>query len=175
MTDDTTRMPERPAPLPELVQAAHAGRRRRTRRNVALAAGALVLVGAAGVAGQQVLPGGTERSTDRIADTAPDASCDKQDPQPPSEPVPSGSDYPRNASGQTYGSARDTSRQPDLVAAVGDCGRTGYIERDALSEQPRGSRVRALSACAPRRSTSPTGSPASTPSRSPPAPRSPTE
>lgn len=144
MTDDTTRLlerlaetfPERPAPLPELVRAARAGRRRRTRRNVALAAGALVLAGVAGVSGQLVLPGGNERSTDRIADTAPDAPCDKQDPQPPSEPVPSGPDYPTNASGQTYGSARDNSRQPDLVAAVGDCGRTGYIERDAFEEQP---------------------------------------
>lgn len=144
MTDDTTRMlerladtfPERPAPLPELVRAARAGRRRRTRRNVALAAGALVLAGAAGVAGQQVLPGGTERSTDRTADTAPGAPCDKQDPQPPSEPVPSGPDYPTNAAGQTYGSARDNSPQPDLVAAIGDCGRTGYIERDAFGEQP---------------------------------------
>lgn len=144
MTDDTTRMlerlaetfPERPAPLPELVRAAHAGRRRRTQRNLALAAGALVLAGAAGVVVQQVLPGGTERSTDRIADTGPDAPCDKQDPQPPSEPVPSGPDYPTNAAGQTYGSARDNSQQPDLVAAVGDCGRTGYIERDAFAEQP---------------------------------------
>lgn len=144
MTDDTTRLleklaetfPERPAPLPDLVRAAHAGRRRRTRRNVALAAGALVLAVVAGVSGQLLLPGGNERSTDRIADTAPDAPCDKQDPQPPSEPVPSGPDYPTNASGQTYGSARDNSRQPDLVAAIGDCGRTGYIERDALGEQP---------------------------------------
>lgn len=143
MTDDTTRMlerlaetfPERPAPLPDLVRAARAGRRRRTRRNVALVAGALVLAGAGGIAAQQALPG-DERSTDRIADTAPDAPCDKQDPQPPSEPVPSGPDYPTNASGQTYGSARDNSRQPDLVAAIGDCGRTGYIERDAFGEQP---------------------------------------
>lgn len=144
MTDDTTRMlerlaetfPERPAPLPELVRAAHEGRRRRTHRNVALAAGVLVLAGTAGVAGQQVLVGGTERSTDRIADTAPDAPCDKQDPQPPSEPVPSGPDYPTNASDQTYGSARDNARQPDLIAAIGDCGRTGYIERDAFGEPP---------------------------------------
>lgn len=144
MTDDTTRMlerlaetfPERPAPLPDLVRAARAGRRRRTRRDVALAAVALVLAGVAGVSGQLLLPGGNERSTDRIADTAPAAPCDKQDPQPPSEPVPSGPDYPTNASGQTYGSARDNARQPDLVAAIGDCGRTGYIERDALGEQP---------------------------------------
>ncbi len=145
MNDDTTRMlerlaetfPERPAPLPELVRAAHAGRQRRTRRNVALAAGRLVLAVAAGVAAAAgACRDGAERSTDRIADTAPAAPCDKQDPQPPSEPVPSGPDYPTNAAGQTYGSARDNSRQPDLVAAIGDCGRTGYIERAALGEQP---------------------------------------
>lgn len=148
MTDDTTTrllerlaetVPDQPAPLATLLGAARAGRRRRARRNAALVVGALVLAVGAGAGFQQALPDdGTQRS-DRVADTGPDPSvlpCDKNNPVPPSEPIPRGPDYPTNATGQTYGRAMDNAPQPDLVSAIGDCGRTGYIERDRFEEPP---------------------------------------
>lgn len=125
--------PDRPAPLPDLVAAAHAGRRRRTRRTVALAAGTCVLAVGAGATLQQVLPDGGARRSDRVADSR--EVCDKNNPVPPKEPVPRGPDYPTNAAGQTYG-AGSGGQGPDLVAAVGDCGRTGYIDPTDLDPPP---------------------------------------
>lgn len=65
-------------------------------------------------------------------------ACDRQHPQPPSAPLPSGPDYPTNAAGQTYGAARDNQPQPDLIAAIGDCGRTGYVRSDAFPDRAPG-------------------------------------
>lgn len=128
-------VPDGPAPLASLVSVAHAGRRRRRRRDAALAGAVLAVVLVCGAAMGRVLPGDdARRSTDRIADSAP--PCDRSNPVPPSEPIPRGPDYPTNAAGQTYGSAVDSSPRPDLLAAVGDCGRTGYIVRDRLEEPP---------------------------------------
>lgn len=130
--------PDQTAPLPSIIGAAHVERRRRRRRN-GLLVGAVVAMGLSGglAADQMGLGSGSERSTDQIADT-PRPSCDKNNPVPPSDPIPSGPDYPTNAAGQTYGAAIDNSPLPDLVAAIGDCGRTGYVARDRFSEPPPG-------------------------------------
>ena len=141
MSDDTTRLlerlaetfPDRPAPLPDLVAAAHAGRRRRTRRNVALAAGTCVLAVAAGLGLQQVLPDDGTR-TGRVADSR--EACDRDAPRTaPSWTPPQGPDYPTNDAGETYGGGSD-GKQPDLVAAIGDCGRTGYVRGTELDPPP---------------------------------------
>jgi hypothetical protein len=140
--NDTTRLlerlaatfPDRPAPLSELVAAAHVARRRRARRNVALAAGACVLAVTAGITVQQVLPDDGARRSDQVADIVP--ACDRGNPGPQEEPVPRGPDYPTNAAGETYGSAIDNSPQPDLLAAIGDCGSTGYVRRTDLEDPP---------------------------------------
>lgn len=145
MTDETTRLlerlaetfPDQPAPLPAIVAAAHAGRRRRAHRTVALVAGACVLAVGAGTALAQVVPDDDRaHSVDRIADPVPEQACDKDNPVPPRDPVPAGPNYLTNAAGETYGSVTDGSPQPDLLAAVGDCGRTGYIRRGDLDEPP---------------------------------------
>lgn len=125
--------PDQPAPLPSIVGAAHAERRRRRRRDALLVVAVLALGFSGGLAFEQLRPGGgAERSVDRIAGTA--RACDKGNPVPPSEPIPPGPDYPTNAAGQTFGSAIDNSPQPDLIAAIGDCGRTGYIASDRFAE-----------------------------------------
>lgn len=129
--------PDQPAPLSSIVGAAHSGQRRRRRRNALLVVAVLALGFSGGLALEQLRPGdGAERTVDRIADTTPERSCDKNNPVPPTEPIPRGPDYPTNAAGQTYGSAIDNSPQPDLIGAIGDCGRTGYIARDRFAEFP---------------------------------------
>lgn len=142
-TDPTTTLlerladtfPDQPAPVPALVAAAHEGQRRRRRRDAVLVVAVLVLGLGGGIATERLRPGdGADRTLDRIADTTP--PCDRGNPVPPSEPIPSGPDYPTNAAGQTYGAAIDGSPQPDLVGAIGDCGRSGYVERDRLEEPP---------------------------------------
>lgn len=48
------------------------------------------------------------------------------------EPAPN---YPRNAKGQTYGSALDArtpAEEPDLIEAIATNGRVGYVYRDEL-------------------------------------------
>lgn len=43
--------------------------------------------------------------------------------------------YPRNASGQTYGSAltaNSPENEPDLILVISDSGRTGYVLKNAL-------------------------------------------
>ena len=127
--------PDRPAPLSDLVAAAHAGRRRRVRRTMALTVAAVLLGIGSGAALRPALPD-DQRSEGTVADTPRRATCDKQSPVPPREPVPRGPDYPTNAAGETYGSAIDNSPQPDLLAAIGDCGRTGYIRPGSLDEPP---------------------------------------
>lgn len=141
MTDDTTdttrllerlaaTFPDQPAPLPTLVEAAHAGRRRRTRRTIALVAASSVLALGGGITLLQVLPDDAARRSDRVADT-PEA-CDRDAPRSPS-PVPQGPDYPTNASGLTYGAHSD-EKMPDLIAAMGVCGRTGYLRAMDLED-----------------------------------------
>lgn len=125
--------PDRPAPLPDLVAAAHAGQRRRTRRTVALAAVACVLAIGAGVMLQQVLPDDGVRQSDRVADTR--EVCDRSAMRTaPSAPIAQGPDFPINAAGQTYGSG--ATHRPDLVAVVGDCGRVGYVLSNDFDEPP---------------------------------------
>ncbi len=141
MTDDTTdttrllerlaaTFPDQPAPLPTLVEAAHAGRRRRTRRTIALVAASSVLALGAGITLQQLLPDDGARRSDRVADGG--TVCDRDAPRAPS-PVPQGPDYPTNASGMTYG-GRGDEKGPDLVAATGVCGRTGYLRATDLED-----------------------------------------
>lgn len=141
MTDDTTdttrllerlaaTFPDQPAPLPTLVEAAHAGRRRRTRRTIALVAASGVLALGAGITVQQALPDDGARRSDRVADSG--EVCDRGAPRSPS-PVPQGPDYPTNASGLTYGAHSD-EKMPDLIAAMGVCGRTGYLRATDLED-----------------------------------------
>lgn len=138
---DTTRLlerlaetfPERPAPLPDLVAAAHAGHQRRTRRNAAVAAVVCAVAVGVGVTLQAVLPDDGVQRSDRVADSR--EACHREAARSASSPVPQGPDYPTNAAGETYGGHSD-GRMPALVAAVGDCGHSGYVRRADLDEPP---------------------------------------
>lgn len=128
--------PARPTPLASLLAAAHAGRRRRIRHAMAATAAAVALVGGVGaVASQAVLGGHSDPSIHIGSDPAAPDTCPPGGPKTyDGSPVPQGPDYPTNANGQTYGGGPDRGASPDLLAVVGDCGRTGYVYRDELEE-----------------------------------------
>ena len=60
-----------------------------------------------------------------------DASRDASSP-----PASSEGSFPVNALGQTYGSDFDSRETPDLVLAIGDNGRKGYVRASELYGDP---------------------------------------
>ena len=60
-----------------------------------------------------------------------DASRDASNP-----PASSDGSFPVNSHGQTYGSDFDSRETPDLVLAIGDNGRRGYVNASELYGEP---------------------------------------
>jgi hypothetical protein len=126
---------ERPAPLTSLLAAAREGRRRKNQRMSGLAAAAVALVAAGGTVTAQALIGdGGEHAPDVVAEPHQVTECDGKSVTKSPEQVPQGPDYPKNAAGLTYGGASRDGHSPDLLAVVGDCGRTGYVHATELDE-----------------------------------------
>lgn len=90
------------------------------------------MMGAATLAGMQ--------TTDR-AIAAGDAQVSGEKAAPSSTEKWAVSDFPTNSRGLTYGSDAEATtydEEPDLIAVVGDSGRTGFIlKRDLRAAEPR--------------------------------------
>ncbi|MFT4010136.1 MAG: hypothetical protein QM655_08855 [Nocardioidaceae bacterium] len=97
----------------------------------AVAASVAFVVAAAGVAALLVIKGWTANANASEA-TSQSSGPQKQLPQ---GPAPATKDFPRSASGLTYGSdalAESTDDAPDLIATVGDAGVSGYVRKADL-------------------------------------------
>lgn len=125
--------PDRPAPLPSLIRAAREGRRRRTRRNVALLVAATAVVVGGLVVAQQGVAGDADRRSQDVASDLSSNECQRARESASPTSVPQGPDYPVNANGQSYGAHSDDD-MPDLIAVIGDCGRTGYAYATDLDD-----------------------------------------
>lgn len=127
--------PQQPVPLTKLVREAALARRRRARQVVAASVAACVVIvgGAVGLSALARPSGGVATEPNATARCIP-GETERGEPAR----VPRGPDYPTNAEGLTYGrDPRGAYPQPDLLAAIGDCGTSGYVlSRDLDEEAP---------------------------------------